>query len=77
MNAQHHVRRGVSVVVGHRLVTAVTRWPVEFQQQACRNALNASTALAQRRAELDDVEQFLASRLERRAPEVVARAGPG
>jgi hypothetical protein len=64
-------------VVGHRLVTAVTRWPVEFQQRACRNALNASTALAQRRAELDDVEQFLASRLERRAPEVVARAGHG
>jgi hypothetical protein len=74
MNAQHHLRRGVSVVVGHRFVTAVTRWPVESQQQARRNALVATTALAQRRAELDDVEQFLASRLGSPAPEVPVRA---
>ena len=44
-----------------RLVNVVVRWPVESQQRARRNALIASTALAQRRAELDDVEEFLAS----------------
>ena len=35
-------------------------WSVASQQQARRNAMIASTALAQRRAELDDVEEFLA-----------------
>ena len=44
-----------------RLVSAVLSWPVESQQRARRNALIASTALAQRRAELDEVEEFLAS----------------
>lgn len=77
MNAQHHVRRGVSIVVGHRLVTVVARWPVESQQRARRNAMIASTALAQRRAELDDVERFLAARPGNPAPEVAARAAHG
>jgi hypothetical protein len=45
----------------HRLVGAVTSWPVESQQRARRNALIASTALAQRRAELDEIDEFLAS----------------
>jgi len=62
MTAQHHVRRGASVVAVHRLVTTVTRWPVESQHRARRNAMIASTVLAQRRAELDDVERFLSSR---------------
>jgi hypothetical protein len=44
-----------------QLVSALTRWPVESQQRARRNAMIASTALARRRAELDDVEEFLAS----------------
>ena len=44
-----------------RLVNVVVRWPVESQQRARRNAMIASTALAQRRAELDEVEQFLAT----------------
>jgi hypothetical protein len=44
-----------------RLALVVVRWPVESQQRARRNALIASTALAQRRAELDEVEEFLAS----------------
>jgi len=44
-----------------RLAQVVVRWPVESQQRARRNALIASTALAQRRAELDEVEEFLAS----------------
>lgn len=44
-----------------QLVSALTRWPTESQQQARRNAMIASTALARRRAEHDDVEEFLAS----------------
>lgn len=44
-----------------QLVSALTRWPAESQQQARRNAMIASTALARRRAEHDDVEEFLAS----------------
>ena len=36
-------------------------WAVASQQQARRNAMIASTAAAQRRAELNDVEDFLAS----------------
>ena len=35
-------------------------WSIASQQKARRNAMIASTALAQRRAELDDVEEFLA-----------------
>ena len=45
-----------------RLVRAVLTWPVETQQGARRNAMVASTALAQRRRELDEVEAFLARR---------------
>jgi hypothetical protein len=77
MTAQHHVRRGASFVAAHRIVTAVTRWPAESQQRARRNAMIASTALAQRRAELDDVEQFLASRPGSTALEVAAQAARG
>jgi hypothetical protein len=52
-----------------RTVHAVRHWPVESQQRARRNALVASTALAQRRAELDDVEEFLAAVGEAPVPE--------
>lgn len=43
-----------------RLEQRVDRWSVESQQAARRNAMIASTALAQRRAERDDVEEFFA-----------------
>lgn len=43
------------------LVTAIRTWPVEAQQHARRNAMIASTVLAQRRAEFDDVEEFFAA----------------
>jgi hypothetical protein len=36
-------------------------WAVASQQQARRNAMIASTAAAQRRAELNEVEDFLAA----------------
>ena len=41
------------------LPTALTRWPVESQQRARRNALTATTALTQLRHERDEVEEFL------------------
>jgi hypothetical protein len=44
-----------------RLLTPLLKWPVESQQQARRNAMIASTALAQRRAEREDVEEFFAA----------------
>ena len=50
------VRRLVGGTAGR-----VLRWPVESQQRARRNALVASTALARRRAERLEVEEFLAA----------------
>lgn len=44
-----------------RLFSLVTAWPAESHQQARRNAMIASTALAQRRAEREDVEEFFAA----------------
>ena len=38
----------------------IDTWSVASQQRARRNAMIASTVLAQRRAEIDDVEDFLA-----------------
>ena len=58
-------------------VDAVRRWPVESQQRSRRNAMIASTALAQRRVELDDVEEFLADLGRVRVPEVAAQAAHG
>lgn len=45
-----------------RLLGQLLSWPVRSQQGARRNALVASTALAERRRELADVEEFLARR---------------
>jgi hypothetical protein len=59
------------------LVDAVRRWPVESQLQARRNAMIAATALAQRRAELDEVEEFLAAIGGAPVREVAARAAHG
>ena len=56
---------------------AVRRWPVESQLGARRNAMVASTALAQRRAELQDVEEYLAMRRGTPMSEVVASAAHG
>jgi hypothetical protein len=60
-----------------RYVDQVRRWPVESQQRSRRNAMIASTALAQRRAELDDVEEFLAALVGAPAREVAAHAAHG
>ncbi|GAA4374804.1 hypothetical protein [Nocardioides caricicola] len=56
---------------------AVRRWPVESQLGARRNAMIASTVLAQRRAERDDVAEFLAARRGTAMSEVVAQAANG
>lgn len=44
------------------LVTRLREWPLAAQQQARRNAMIASTACTQRRAEREDVEDFLRDR---------------
>jgi len=41
--------------------SAVHAWSVESQQGARRNAMVASTALAARRAEREDVDEFFAA----------------
>ncbi len=67
----------VTTLLIDRLVDPVRRWPVESQLRARRNAMIASTALAQRRAELEDVEEFLTSRGGPSTPEAAARAAHG
>jgi hypothetical protein len=57
------------------IVTAARRWPIDSQLGARRNAMVASTALAQRRAERDEVEAFLAAL--RRAPEATVHVAHG
>jgi len=43
------------------VVDHVRAWPVQSQQGARRNAMIATTALAARRAEREDVEDFFAA----------------
>jgi hypothetical protein len=50
-----------------RAVNTVNVWALASQHQARRNAMIASTRLAQRRAERIDVEEFLARAADRRA----------
>ena len=56
--------RGIS-----SLLTHLRAWPVDTQLASRRNAMVACTALAQRRAEREDVEDFLASRVPEAAPQ--------
>ncbi len=46
-----------------RVAALVDSWATSAQQQACRNAMVASTALARTRAQRLVVEEFLAARL--------------
>lgn len=50
------------------LLTRLREWPLEAQHQARRNAMIATTACAQRRAEREDVDDFLAQRYAPPAP---------
>ena len=72
MNVTHRAGRAVRL-----LASPVRRWPVESQLRSRRNAMVASTALAQRRAELDDVEEFLAALSAAPVSEVAAQAAHG
>ncbi|MBZ5737217.1 hypothetical protein [Nocardioides mangrovi] len=74
--APHLVDRLVERLVDP-IADRVSRWAVESQQRSRRNAMIASTALAQRRAELDDVEEFLAALGQSTAREVAAHAAHG
>ncbi len=57
-------------------VTWLQAWAVASQQQARRNAMVASTALAQRRAELLEVEEYLAGLTTRTRVALVAVEAP-
>ena len=50
------------------------QWYVDIDQVSCRNAMVASTALAQRRLEYIEIEEFLALR-QRRDEHLVRRTG--
>lgn len=54
--------RSVPAAAWHALRSSVQQWALDSQRAACRNAMVAGTALAQRRAEREDVEEFLAAR---------------
>ena len=58
-----------------RWVRAAASWHVGSVAVARRNALVASTALAQRRRELDEVEEFLAAHRARRETRRTVDAG--
>ena len=72
----HLVLQRPARVVG-RVVRAARTWPVESQQRSRRNAMIASTALAQRRAELIEVEDYLTSLGRARVSEAAAQAAHG
>lgn len=54
------------------LLTRLREWPTVAQQQARRNAMIAATACTQRRAEREDVADFLAKRYAPSAPSITA-----
>ncbi|WP_372727974.1 hypothetical protein [Nocardioides sp.] len=56
---------------------ALGQWPVKSQQRARRNAMRACTALAQTRAEREEVEEFLARHEARRLGPDTDRAAQG
>ena len=56
-------------------IAAAARWSTESQLRSRRNAMVASTLLAQRRAEREDVADFLAA-LASEAAEAVGASSP-
>lgn len=53
----------------------LTRWAEHSQRTACRNAMVASTALAARRRELDETQDFVREVIARRSGHPVTRTG--
>ncbi|MGA9748856.1 MAG: hypothetical protein WBQ50_15460 [Nocardioides sp.] len=72
MSITQHVRTAT-----RRATRQATRWPLHSQEVALRNAMLASTALAQGRIERLEVEEFLDGHLRARAERLgtVERAG--
>lgn len=67
----------MSLTPTHLLVyRAVTRWAIESQARARRNAMVAMTALSERRAEREDVEEFLRRAAAEAAPAEVTVPRP-
>lgn len=62
MHLQPERAASPSRALPRQLVALVTSWSVQSQQRARRNAMIASTMLAQRRIEREDVADFLARR---------------
>lgn len=62
--------------MSHSLVAPVlrplTRWAEHAQRQGCRNAMVASTDLAARRREREEVQEFVDELLARRGSRAVA-----
>lgn len=58
-----------------QLFSTLSQWHVRSQQVARRNALVACTALAERRQELLEVEEFLASHAARAAASKTLEVG--
>jgi hypothetical protein len=54
------------------MLRPLTRWAEQSQQQACRNAMVASTALTAGRQERDEVQEYVEAALARRKPRVGA-----
>lgn len=55
--------RGVPGSAWQVLSSTVRRWAADSQRGACRNAMVAGTALAARRAEREEVEEYLSARV--------------
>jgi hypothetical protein len=58
------------------MLRPLSRFAEHSQRQACRNAMVASTALAARRQEREEAQQFIATMLARRASGDVSPAAP-
>jgi len=66
----------MTLTLAGRRLSLLRGWHVHSQVGSCRNALVASTALAERRREHLEVEQFLADHIESRTKiAVVAQSG--
>lgn len=70
--AAHLLHRSIGPAIGR-----ARRWPVESQLAARRNAMVAATALAQQRAEREEVEEFLAAHGRAPVPATTGRAVHG
>ncbi len=74
--AAHLLHRSIGPAIGPAIDRA-RRWPVESQLTARRNAMIAATALAQQRAERDEVDEYLAGSAPVSAATVTGRSAHG